>query len=445
MMTDVIIVGGGAAGLMAAYAAARRGLSTEILEKNEKTGKKIYITGKGRCNVTNACDFDVLINNQCRNKRFLYSALRRLDNFALMDLIESTGCRLKTERGNRVFPVSDHASDIIKALNLLAELAGAKIQLKTEVIDIRIVPAADTARMGRHFEVTAKNLRSGRISIKKARNVIIATGGLSYPSTGSTGDGYRFAENFGINVTDRYPSLTSLVINDAVETAELSGLTLKNVVLKLCQTDRILYEDMGEMLFTHNGISGPLVLTASSYAAEMYSQGQNKDIGKSAGSKLKDMYVLIDLKPALTEKQLDDRLIREIDSKKNQSVKNVMRSLLPASMIPMILGRTGIDPDKKSVEISREERHALRNTLKGLKFDVCSTGGFNEAVITKGGIDVREINPSKMECKRIPGLYFAGEVLDIDAFTGGFNLQNAFSTGFTAGDSVKLAARDSVN
>ena len=415
-MTDVIVIGGGAAGMMAAYAAGMSGGSVLLIEKNEKLGKKIYITGKGRCNVTNACDFEGLIRNQCRNGKFLYSSFRRFSNEDLCSLLESAGCRLKTERGDRVFPVSDHASDVTKALTALLQEAGARVRLRTEVRGI--VKLSDGSFSVRIFDIIKK-----RVEQLSCRKVIVATGGLSYPTTGSTGDGYRFAESFDIHVTDRLPSLVPILLDEQEECSGLSGLSLKNVGLSLFLCDRLIYEDQGELLFTHTGISGPLVLTASSYAGEALCEG----------GEFTEMYVSIDMKPALSLEKLDERLLRDFDQARNQDIKNILRSLLPISLILPVLGRAGLAPDKKANSITREERRKLSAVVKDLRYSVKGLGGFNEAVITKGGVDVKEIDPRTREAKKAEGLYFAGEVLDIDSRTGGFNLQNAFSTGYAAG------------
>lgn len=416
-MTDVIVIGGGAAGMTAAYGAALSGGSVLLLEKNEKLGKKIYITGKGRCNVTNACDLDGLIRSQCRNGRFLYSAFRRFSNRDMCDLLESSGCRLKTERGDRVFPVSDHASDVTKALTRLLSENGVSVRLRTEVRSIE-------RQSEDGFVLKAFDQEHRHTETFSCHKLIVATGGLSYPSTGSTGDGYRFARHFGLRVNDCLPSLVPMEVEELSEISALSGLSLRNVELSLYDGKKLLYKELGELLFTHRGISGPLVLTASSYAGEsMLSNDGSCD----------RLSLSIDLKPALSAEKLDARILRELDEAKNQDIKNVMRSLLPSSLILPVLARAGLDPDRKANSVTREERQRIDAVIKDLSFRVKGLGGFNEAVITKGGVDVREIDPRTMESKKISGLYFAGEVLDLDARTGGFNLQNAWSTGYAAG------------
>lgn len=464
MIMDIIVIGGGAAGMMAAYAAATEGASVLLLEKNEKLGKKIYITGKGRCNVTNACDMDGLIRNQCRNAKFLFSAFRQFSNTDMMELLEEAGCKLKTERGDRVFPVSDHASDVTKALTSLLKAAGVEIRLGTTVSKIERLSEGG-------FAVYA-DMGHGRGEERLVcRRLIIATGGLSYPTTGSTGDGYMFAESLGLNVKPCVPSLVPLILAEQEEAAELAGLSLKNVSLSLYKGSRLLYEELGELIFTHRGVSGPLVLTVSSIAGEELSKSLKagirdeslkgiecvenpenigsvekyrsfkspeglspaSDDGFSTCLKGLDLRISIDLKPALSHEKLDARLLRDFESAKNQDIKNGLRSLLLSSLIAPVLKRAGIAQDKKVNSVTKEERRRLIDAVKGLDYKVIGLGGFNEAVITKGGIDVKEIDPRTMEAKKVPGLYFAGEVLDIDARTGGFNLQDSWSSGYAAG------------
>lgn len=417
MVTDlkkVIVVGGGAAGMMAALAAAEGGASVELLEKNEKLGKKIFITGKGRCNVTNAADMEVLFANVCTNAKFLYSAFYQYDNQAVMSLIEQAGCPLKVERGDRVFPVSDHSSDIIHALERELKKAGVKISLHTEVTDI-LLSREENA-------VSGVILKNGKTLSADA--VIVCTGGLSYASTGSTGDGYRFALESGHRVTERRASLVPL---ETEETwcRNLMGLSLRNVDLRMVSGKKELYHGFGEMLFTHFGVSGPLVLSASCF------------YGKRKSEPVK---LYIDLKPALNEEQLDKRLIRDFEENKNKQFKNVLGGLFPARLIPVMITLSGIDPDKKVNEITREERKAFGLLIKNLPLTVTGTRSYQEAIITQGGVCVKDVNPSTMESKKVPNLYFAGEVLDLDAMTGGFNLQIAWSTGHLAGESAALSA-----
>lgn len=421
-MKKIIIIGGGAAGMMAAIAAADQGGEVTLLEKNEKTGKKIYITGKGRCNLTNACERETFFDHVISNGKFLYSAFSRMDNRMVMDFFEKAGCRLKEERGERVFPMSDHSSDIIAALNREMDKRQIKVLLHTEVEDLCAEkeeslnePDSDAGQSGRK-RITGVKLSNGRIL--KADAVIVATGGKSYEATGSTGDGYRFSESFGHTVKEVKPALVPFTVKESW-CMEMQGLSLKNVSIVLKKEKKKIYEGFGEMLFTHFGVSGPLILSASSYYVKKY----------------KDMPVTlsIDLKPALTKEQLDKRLLRDFDENKNKQFKNCLDGLLPSKMIPVIIRLTGISPDKQVNEITRQEREKLTDLLKNLTMTVTGTRGFSEAIITQGGVNVKEVNPSTMESKLVENLYFAGEVLDLDALTGGFNLQIAWSTGYLAG------------
>ncbi len=411
-MSKVIVVGGGAAGMMAAIAAAENGNEVHLLEKNEKLGKKLFITGKGRCNITNACDMEDLMKQIVTNPRFLYSAFNTFDNMAVMDFFERIGLEIKTERGMRVFPQSDHSSDVIKALQHYLEQLGVHIYLNTEVKNV-------VTEEGMFKKV----VYGSRNESMMADACIIATGGLSYQSTGSTGDGYRFAKQAGHTVTKLSPSLVALTVKEEFA-PRLMGLTLKNVEVKLLQGKKILYSDMGEMLFTHFGISGPLVLSASSYTAEEILKGNELPV------------VQVDLKPALTEEQLDTRILSDFEDAKNKCFKNALDKLLPQRMIEVIIELSGIDPEKKVNAVSKEERRKLVYLLKHLTMHITGLRDYKEAVITKGGISVKEIVPSTMESKLVSGLYFAGEVIDVDAMTGGFNLQIAWSTGYVAGSSV---------
>lgn len=399
---------------MAAIAAAERGCRTVLFEKNEKLGKKLFITGKGRCNVTNACDTEALFQNVVSNPKFLYSAFYAMDNQETMRFFTAAGCRLKTERGERVFPVSDHSSDVIAALQRRLRETGTEVRLNTGVSALLYEEGTDGTR-----QVCGVRLADGRE--EPAERVIVATGGISYGSTGSTGDGYRFAERAGHRVTEARPALVPFNIEESF-CKDLMGLSLKNVSVCLDCEGKTLYQGFGEMLFTHFGVSGPLILTASSFYAK-------KAYGKRACLKL-------DLKPALTEEQLDKRLIREFEENRNRQFKNALGGLFPAKLIPVMISLSGIHPDKKVNEITREERKALAALMKCVPMTVTGCRDFAEAIITQGGVSVKEVNPSTMESKKIKGLYFAGEVLDLDALTGGFNLQIAWSTGFLAGSSV---------
>lgn len=417
-MSNVIVVGGGAAGMMAAIAAAKCGHNVTLLEKNEKLGKKLFITGKGRCNVTNGADMDVLFQNVCTNEKFLYSAFYSFDNTQVCDLIEQAGCPLKTERGDRVFPVSDHSSDVIAALQRELHKYHVDIHLHTEVKKI-LTKESD----GKSYFYGVECADHKKMT---ADDCIICTGGCSYASTGSTGDGYRFAEETGHNVTERKPALVPLVIRESWCKA-LMGLSLKNVEIRMQCGKKTWYEGFGEMLFTHFGVSGPLILSASSF--------YSKNISKRKGDD--EVKLFLDLKPALTPEQLDKRLLRDFEEAKNKQFKNALDHLFPAKLIPVMIELSGISPEKKVNEIGREERKAFGMLIKALPMTVTGTRSFAEAIITQGGISVKDINPSTMESKLVKHLYFAGEVLDLDAMTGGFNLQIAWSTGHLAGDSIQ--------
>ena len=407
-MNKVIVVGGGAAGMMAAISAADSGAEVVLIEKNEKLGKKVYITGKGRCNITNESDVENLLKNVRSNPKFLYSAFYTFDSYRMMDFLEGEGLKLKTERGNRVFPESDKSSDVIKTLKKALEKRKVKIVLNTKVLNIKIKDGIC------HGVIVQSGDKSGSYTADK---VIVATGGCSYQSTGSTGDGYRFAKDADIKVTKCYPSLVPFNI-DSDKPKRLQGLSLRNVKVTLSDKGKVLYEELGEMLFTHFGVSGPLVLSASTLAS-------GKDVSQ--------MELSIDLKPALSKEQLDERILRDFSENRNSYFKNSLSRLLPAKMIPVIVELSEIDEKKQVNNITKEERNRLVNLLKGLTFKVESLRGFNEAIITKGGVSVKEINPGTMEAKKVKGLFFAGEVLDLDAVTGGYNLQIAWSTGYLAG------------
>jgi len=408
-MKKIIVIGAGAAGMLAAGAAAAQGADVLVLERNEKAGKKLYITGKGRCNLSNAVPPEDLIANVPGNASFLYSAFYGFGAFETIALFESLGLRTKVERGNRVFPASDKASDVIKALAAYMEKNGVELRLNTVVQNI----CQDSG----HITGVMAN---GKFTPADA--VIVATGGLSYPKTGSMGDGYRFAKGLGHAVTKLRPSLVSLKTKEPWA-ADLQGLSLKNVSLTVKQGKKKLYDDFGEMLFTHEGVSGPLVLSASRYVLD----------------KLNDGCTLhIDLKPALSEKELDARLLRDLGAAINKDFRNCLDALLPQKLIPVVVTLSGIDPVRKAHDITKEERLRLGALLKNLTLTLCGTGGFDEAVVTAGGVSVDEINPGTMESKKVKGLYFAGEVIDVDAYTGGFNLQIAFSTGYAAGMSASL-------
>lgn len=416
-MSKVIIIGGGAAGMLAAISAALIGHEVSIYEKNEKLGKKLYITGKGRCNLTNASSMDIVMTKVVSNPKFLYSAFKSYTNENIMQLIEENSCPLKIERGNRVFPLSDHSSDIIKALtNKLKEL-NVNINLRTEVSEIIVDD---------YTEVGYKNKVKGIILKNKERiyadSIILCTGGMSYAATGSTGDGYNFAKKLGHNIIKPTPSLVPLNIKEDT-VRNLQGLSLKNVEISIKDKDKLIYKDFGEMIFTHFGVSGPLILSASSYIVK---ELENTNL---------DLY--LDLKPALNFEKLELRILRDFDEGKNKSIKNILTALLPSALIPIILDIAAIDSNKKVNEISKKERDILINNIKALKFTITSTRGFKEAIITKGGIDTKEVKPKTMESKLVKNLFFAGEVLDIDALTGGYNLQIAWSSAWCAGENIE--------
>ena len=410
MNKKCIVIGGGAAGMMAALAAACDGVDVELIEKNEKLGKKIYITGKGRCNVTNDCEPDAFFANVVSNPRFLYSAFYTFDPSQLMELLQKNGCALKVERGNRVFPVSDHSSDVIKTLQKTMIDKKVKISLHTEVKSLLIEDGT----------CCGVELSDGRKV--KADAVVVATGGISYASTGSTGDGYRFAQESGHKMVETKPALVPFTVKESWPLS-LQGLALKNVEVTLQDGKKQIYNGFGEMLFTHFGISGPLILSASSYYAKKY-------YGK-------EVQLYIDLKPALTKEQLDKRILRDFEEKQNKQFKNALDGLLPSKMIPVIIQLTQIPADKFIHDVTREERMILVDLLKKLPLTVTGTRPFNEAIITQGGVSVKDINPSTMESKITKNLYFAGEVVDLDALTGGFNLQIAWSCGYLAGTSIR--------
>lgn len=446
-MKNIAVIGAGAAGMMAAAAAAESGAKVTIYEKNEKAGKKIYITGKGRCNVTNNVDTDMFFGNVCRNPKFLYSAVYAFDHNSVYDFFEKNGCRLKVERGDRVFPVSDHSSDIIGTLVRYLQRLHVKISYNSEVTGIEYEDDKVVA------------ITVGRKEKIPVDAVIVCTGGISYESTGSTGDGYRFARKAGHSLSQPFPSLVPFEVKEPW-VKELQGLSLKNVSIKMvaCESEsddadnkgasgaamevkklgvvkkaeassdnpekkkkknknaKSVYEGFGEMLFTHFGISGPLILTAST----RYEEGTRYKIH-------------LNLKPALTKEQLDKRIIRDFEEGNKKVFRNVLGGLFPSKLIPVIIGLSGISPDKKVSEISKAERMKLVELTQDLVMTVIGTRGFNEAIVTKGGVNVKEIDSSTMESKFRKGLYFAGEVLDVDAVTGGFNLQVAWSTGHLAG------------
>lgn len=401
--------------MFAAIAAAQNGHEVHLYEKNEKLGKKIYITGKGRCNLTNACEIEKLLESVCTNRKFLYSAFYGYSNTDVIDFFESHGMKTKTERGERVFPLSDKAADVIDTLRLAMRHAGVRVHLNTEIKEILTEEAKDAPGKA----ICGVSLADG--SRIPADRVLIATGGFSYQTTGSTGDGYRFAEACGHSVTELSPSLVPFNTKEPY-VRQMQGLSLKNVTLSVYDGKKCLYQDFGEMMFTHFGITGPLVLTASTVVLSRLRK--------------KELPMEIDLKPALSEEQLDARLLREFRGGQNRQFKNVIGSLFPAKMTPVMIELSQIPPEKKVNEITHEERQELIRLMKHFPLTATGLRGYNEAIVTRGGVSVKEVNPSTMESKLVHGLYFAGEVLDLDGVTGGFNLQIAWSTGYAAGSSM---------
>lgn len=405
-MSNVIVVGGGAAGMMAAVFAARNGQNVQLLEKNEKLGKKLFITGKGRCNITNAADIEDLFTAVTSNPKFLYSGFYSFTNQQVIDFFEELGVKTKIERGERVFPVSDHSSDVIAAFSRELKSLGVSVSLHTEVKEL----------LCEQDKVCGVLLTNGKKM--KADAVIVATGGISYPSMGSTGDGYRFAKETGHRVTELLPSLVPMEVRQWYA-KELQGLSLRNIEICITDGKKKLYEEFGEMLFTHYGVTGPVILSASSV------------VGKTL--RKKELTLHIDLKPALSEEQLDKRILREFDANHNKQYKNSIDSLFPAKLKPVMIELSEIEPEKKVNEITKEERQRLVHLIKDFTMTLTGLRSYNEAIITKGGVSVKEIDPGTMESKKMKGLYFAGEVLDLDAMTGGYNLQIAWSTGYLAG------------
>lgn len=411
-MKKVLVIGGGAAGMMAAVFAARGGREVHVFEKNEKLGKKLFITGKGRCNITNAGDMDTLFTSVVSNPKFLYSAFYGFTNEQTITFFEELGVPVKIERGNRVFPVSDHSSDVIGALSREMNRLGVEVHLHAEAEKI----LTDRENPGL---IRGIRLKNGKEVAGDA--CIVATGGISYPSTGSTGDGLRFAEELGLKVTELFPALVPMEVKEWYA-KELQGLSLRNVTAAIYDGKKKLYEEFGEMLFTHYGVSGPIIISASS------------SVGKNL--KEKELRLCIDLKPALTQEQLDQRILRDFEENRNKQFKNSVDRLFPAKLKPIMIELSGISPEKKVNEISKEDRIRFVKLIKEFPMTLTGLRSYKEAIITKGGVSVKEIDPGTMESKKIKGLYFIGEVLDLDALTGGFNLQIAWSTAAAAGNAV---------
>ena len=404
--SDLIVIGGGAAGMMAALFAAQNGCRVTLLERNEKLGKKIYITGKGRCNVTNACDTDEFLRNVPRNPRFLYSALGQLSPQDLLSLLHDLGCETKIERGRRAFPVSDKASDVTRALEKGMRQAGVHIRLNTRVQRL----------MAEEGKISGVQLENGEIL--SAGAVIVCTGGLSYPSTGSTGDGLRFAEETGHKIIPTRPSLVGLITKETWPT-QLQGLALKNICLTGLSCGKIIYSEMGELLFTHFGVSGPLAIELSAHLPE----------GKAAEMRL-------DLKPGLTPEQLDQRLTRELAAAGKKQLSTVLQTLLPRSFAVLFPALCGVDGKTPCSQVNGKSRQAILQSLKALPLSIAALRPINEAIVTRGGVDTRALIPATMASRQMEGLYFAGETIDVDAHTGGYNLQIAFATGALAGKSA---------
>lgn len=412
-MKNVVVIGGGAAGMMAAIRSASLGHKVILLEQNEKLGKKLFITGKGRCNLTNACDISDLFSHVISNPKFLYSAFYTFSNEDAIRFFENLGLKTKIERGNRVFPVSDKSSDVIRVLEQECRKLGVQIYLHTRVKKLHIVNA----------KVTGVFLQGGKLL--KADKVILATGGCSYSGTGATGDGYRFALDAGHIITPIRPGLTGIVSMDNIG-RQLQGLTIKNCQVVITPKEgkkKKLYEGFGELLFTHYGVSGPLILSASSMIGDRLMH--------------EELILHMDLKPALTKEQLDKRVVKDFSEAMNSSLKNACRHLLPASIIPEILHRAGLDSNSKVHQLAKENRLKLVDSIKDFTVTLKGLREMDEAIITRGGVKVAEIDPSTMESKYTEGLFFAGEVLDLDALTGGFNLQIAWSTGYLAGSDME--------
>ena len=412
-MRNTIVIGGGPAGLMAAIASSKNGDKVTIVEKMQACGRKLLITGKGRCNITNNAQMDKFMENTPTNPKFLYGAFNNFTNKDIVKLLDENGIKTKVERGERVFPVSDRAQDVLDTLLYI---------LKKQ--DVQILTNAPVKKIIMDNEKKVEAIELNDRKVIKADKIILATGGKSYPITGSTGDGYKLAKDLGHTVTKIKPSLVPLTSNSEV-CKKLQGLSLRNVSIELQIQNKVIYKDFGEMLFTHFGVSGPIVLSASSYLVKA------KDIEEIL--KENKVKLEIDLKPALSEEKLDARILRDFEEQKNKQFKNSLDKLLPQKFIPVIIERTNIDGNKKVNEITKQERQKLVNELKHFKININGTRPIEEAIITSGGISVKEINPKTMESKLVNGLYFAGEIIDVDCLTGGYNLQVAWSTGYTAG------------
>lgn len=412
----VIVIGGGPAGMMAAISSAEAGNKVILLEKKERLGRKLLITGKGRCNITSSLPINDFIQNIPGNGQFLYSSFKNYNNEDIIQFLKTQGLEVKEERGNRIFPITDKSLDVLNCFKKVLKELYVEIIYNTKVIEI--IQKKEQEKL----QVKTENNK-----IYEAEKVILATGGKSYPLTGSTGDGYKIAEKLGHTVTKIRPSLVPLESHDKKLCKNLQGLSLRNVKIEIknIENDKIIYEDFGEMLFTHFGVSGPTILSSSAHLVRY------KNIEKLL--KNKKIILKIDFKPALSEEKLDERILRDFAEFKNKQFKNSLDKLLPQKLIPVIIERSKINPDKKVNEISKQERKNIVKLLKNFELTISDFRPIDEAIITSGGINIKEINPKTMESKIVPGLYFAGEVIDVDAYTGGFNLQIAYSTGYTAG------------
>ena len=413
----VVIIGGGPAGMMAAISCKMHNPTYDvvILEKNNTLGRKLLITGKGRCNITSSLEISEHIKNIPGNGMFMFSAFKNFTNEDIIAMLEKNGVKVKEERGNRIFPVSDKAQDVLMAFEKELKKCGVKIKINSNVEDIKVL------------EDDRFLISLGKNEKIEADKLIIATGGKSYPGTGSTGDGYKFAIDFGHTVTAIKPSLVPLEIKEKTDCQSMQGLSLRNVSIKIkdIEKNKLIYEDFGEMLFTHFGVSGPIILSGS---AHLIRYKNVEELLKQEKIKL-----YIDLKPAISEEQLNQRILRDFEKQKNKEYKNSLFELLPRKMIDYVIEKSGINPNKKVNEITKQERIALVKLIKNIELTIDKTRPIDEGIITSGGINIKEINPSTMESKKIKNLYFAGEVIDVDAYTGGFNLQIAYSTGYTAG------------
>lgn len=420
-MRKVIIIGGGAAGMMAAISASKEGKKVLLLEKNEKLGKKLFITGKGRCNITSACDPDEFLNHVATNSRFLYSSFSRFNNHDVVRLLNDAGLKTKVERGQRVFPQSDHSSDVIGTLKRLCDRNHVEILYHAKVEKI-LLHDHEGVSGEKNRSFSGVQLSDGRVI--QGDSLIIATGGCSYTSTGSDGDGYRLARELGHSIRPVYPSLVPFIMKETW-CRDLMGLTLKNISIRVKNGKKVIYEGFGEFLFTHFGVSGPLVLTASTCLGKYQK-------ALEAGQ----LTLLLDLKPSLTMEQLEKRYLREFDTYRNKNISNVIERMLPRKMVPVFLRKAGVPEDKKVRDITKKERRRMEELMKGMEMHITGVRGFEEAIVTRGGVNVKEVSPTTMESKLVDHVFFAGEILDVDAVTGGFNLQIAWSTGYTAGCSA---------